>query len=96
VPILDGDRHLARKPDGTPASRPAATRWVGTGRTVFDNKGNPVKQYEPFFSATFEYEAEAELTEWGVTPILRYDPVGRLVRTDLPDGTNVSVHGFDC
>ena len=27
-------------------------RWVGTGRVVFDNKGNPVKKYEPFFSAT--------------------------------------------
>jgi RHS repeat-associated protein len=62
-------------------------RWVGTGRTVLDNKGNPVKQYEPFFSATHEYEDEAELVEWGVTPILRYDPLGRLLRTDLPNGT---------
>ncbi len=22
-------------------------RWTGTGRTVFDNKGNPVKKFEP-------------------------------------------------
>jgi hypothetical protein len=29
-----------------------ARRWVGTGRTVFNNKGKPVKQYDPFFSAT--------------------------------------------
>lgn len=62
-------------------------RWVGTGRTVFDNKGNPVKQFEPFFSSTPDYEDEAELVEWGVTPFLRYDPLGRLVRTDLPNGT---------
>ncbi|HND30522.1 MAG TPA: toxin TcdB middle/C-terminal domain-containing protein, partial [Myxococcota bacterium] len=27
-------------------------RWVGTGRTVLNNKELPVKQYEPFFSAT--------------------------------------------
>jgi RHS repeat-associated protein len=54
---------------------------------VLDNKGNPVKQYEPFFSSTFEYEDEAELVEWGVTPILRYDAIGRRVRTDLPNGT---------
>jgi Salmonella virulence plasmid 65kDa B protein/Insecticide toxin TcdB middle/C-terminal region/Insecticide toxin TcdB middle/N-terminal region/FG-GAP-like repeat len=33
-------------------------RWVGTGRVVLDNKGNPVKKYEPFFSATPEYETE--------------------------------------
>lgn len=62
-------------------------RWVGTGRTVHDNKGNPVKQYEPFFSDTHHYEDEARLVHWGVTPILRRDPLGRVVRTDNPDGT---------
>jgi YD repeat-containing protein len=25
--------------------------------------------------------------EWGVTPVLRYDALGRLTRTDLPNGT---------
>lgn len=65
----------------------AAARWVGTGRSVYDNKGNPVKKYEPFFSQTAAYEDEALLVEWGVTPILRYDPLGRLVRTDHPNGT---------
>ncbi|MEK6283555.1 MAG: SpvB/TcaC N-terminal domain-containing protein [Acidobacteriota bacterium] len=62
-------------------------RWVGTGRVVFDNKGNPVKKYEPFFSATPEYETEEKLVVVGVTPILRYDPLSRLIRTDLPNGT---------
>ncbi len=62
-------------------------RWVGTGRTILDNKGNPVKQYEPFFSDRSDYEDEAELLHLGVTPILHYDPLGRLVRTDYPDGT---------
>lgn len=66
-------------------------RWVGTGRTVFDNKGNPVKKYEPFFSNTFHYENEKVLVECGVTPILRYDPLGRLIRTDLPNGTHTKV-----
>jgi hypothetical protein len=62
-------------------------RWVGTGRTVLDNKGKPVKQYEPFFSDRPDYEEEAKLLHLGVTPILHYDPLGRLVRTDYPDGT---------
>ena len=62
-------------------------RWVGSGRTVFDNKGNPVKQYEPYFSTTFEYEYEEKLVKWGVTPLMRYDPLGRLIRTDNPYGT---------
>jgi hypothetical protein len=29
--------------------------------------------------------------EWGVTPILRYDPLSRLVRTDLPNGSHSRV-----
>ena len=62
-------------------------RWVGTGRTVYDNKGNPVKQYEPFFSSSHLYEEEPDLVESGVTPVLHYDPLGRLIRTDFPNGT---------
>ena len=63
------------------------SRWVGTGRIIYNNKGKPVKQYEPFFSSTFEYETEQDLVEWGVTPIIHYDPLGRTIRTDLPNGT---------
>ncbi|MEO1260393.1 MAG: SpvB/TcaC N-terminal domain-containing protein [Bacteroidota bacterium] len=62
-------------------------RWVGNGRTVLNNKGNPVKQYESYFSTNFSYESTPELVEIGVTPILYYDPVGRLVKTEFPDGS---------
>ncbi|MEM6252864.1 MAG: SpvB/TcaC N-terminal domain-containing protein [Cyanobacteria bacterium P01_D01_bin.156] len=62
-------------------------RWVGTGRTVYNNKGNPVKQYEPFFSRTHRYDAEAKMVEQGVTPILFYDPLQRTVATLLPNHT---------
>lgn len=62
-------------------------RWVGTGRTVLNNKGNPVKQYEPYFSVTYAYEDDPQLVEIGVTPFLYYDPPGRNVRTEYPNGT---------
>ena len=65
----------------------ADPRWVGSGRTIFDNKGNPVKQYEPYFSATHEYEDDPNIVEWGATPYLQYDPLGRLIRVDLPHGS---------
>src|SRR5580704_8018769 len=87
APQRDASGALVHDAQGKLVLANASPRWVGTGRTVLDNKDNPVKQYEPFFSGTHEYEDEAELVEWGVTPILRYDPVGRLVRTDLPNGT---------
>ncbi|XXT18147.1 hypothetical protein WME94_48750 [Sorangium sp. So ce429] len=87
APERDANGALVHDAQGDLVFSHATSRWVGTGRTVLDNKGNPVKQYEPFFSSTEEYEDEAELVEWGVTPVLRYDPLGRLIRTDLPNGT---------
>ncbi|WP_205324731.1 SpvB/TcaC N-terminal domain-containing protein [Glycomyces sp. YM15] len=71
----------------TAAEVDADPRWVGNGRTIINNKGLPVKQYDPYFSATHEYESEAALVELGVTAIPRYDPLGRVFRTDFPDGT---------
>jgi RHS repeat-associated protein len=57
-------------------------RWVGTGWTIFNNKGQPVKRYEPFLSATHRFEAE---TVRGVSPSLFYDPLGRVVLTLQPN-----------
>ena len=62
-------------------------RWVGSGWTVFNNKGKPVRQYEPFFSATHRYEFEREMTDTGVSPVLFYDPVERVVATLHPNHT---------
>ena len=78
---------LQANPDGTVSEVDANPRWIGNGRTILNNKGNPVKQYEPFFSTTFEYEDEKALREIGSTAIHLYDAVGREVRTLFPNGT---------
>ncbi|HRD64392.1 MAG TPA: hypothetical protein PL137_26075, partial [Nocardioides sp.] len=67
-------------PDGETA------RFIGTGRTVFDAKGNIVKQFEPFFSTTSAYEADSALTESGKAVHYAYDALGRNIRVTLPDG----------
>ncbi len=73
--------------NGEPKPGHADHRWVGKGRTVYNNKGKPVKQYEPFFSSTHLYEEEPEMTDTGVTPILFYDPAERVVATLHPNHT---------
>jgi RHS repeat-associated protein len=78
---------LVRGAQGNLVEANAAHRWVGTGRTVFNNKGKPVKQYEPFFSSTHLYEEEREMTDAGVSPILFYDPLDRGVATLHPNHT---------
>src|SRR5262249_25570790 len=63
-------------------------RWVGSGWTIYNNKGQPVRRYEPFFSqlptAGQQFEFGARV---GVSPILCYDPLGRVVATIYPDHT---------
>ncbi len=42
-----------RPPDpNDPHSPTVAKRWVGSGWTLFNNKGQPVRQFEPFFDDT--------------------------------------------
>lgn len=62
-------------------------RWVGNGRTIINNKGNPVKAYEPYFSLTDEYETEADLVEIGTSAIHFYDAMGRVERIQQAIGT---------
>lgn len=59
-------------------------RWVGTGWTIFNNKGKPVRQYEPFFSATHAFEFGVQV---GVSPVIFYDSAGRAIGTLHPDHT---------
>jgi RHS repeat-associated protein len=76
-------------PDGsvTEVNTSPNLRWVGSGRVILNNKGNPVKQYEPYFSTAPTFDDEKEMVELGVTPVIQYDPLGRGIRTDLPNKT---------
>src|SRR5262249_54811774 len=67
--------------DGGPVVSP---RWVGSGWTIFNNKGKPVRQYEPFFDDTHDFRFGHQV---GVSPILFYDPVERVVATLHPNHT---------
>jgi RHS repeat-associated protein len=75
----------------TSFSIPKQLRWLGSGRTIKNNKGNVVKQYEPYFAVSHHYEDYKELVETGVTPFLYYDAPGRLIRSEMPDGTFTKV-----
>jgi RHS repeat-associated protein len=71
--------------EGGPTVSP---RWVGNGWTLFNNKGKPVRQYEPFFSRLPDKRHQFEFgVQVGVSPILFYDPVERVVATLHPNHT---------
>ena len=99
-------REIQKKIQAEPGSLVAggqvvSPRWVGSGWTIFNNKGKPVRQYEPFFSKRqrqngtlfsdhrFEFGVMV-----GVSPLLFYDPVERVVATLHPNHTYEKV-AFD-
>jgi RHS repeat-associated protein len=86
VPTRDVNGDVVVGPDGQPVVTPGAVapRWAGTGWTIFNNKGKPVRQYEAFFTDTHRFEFDVRI---GVSPVLLYDPVERVVATLHPDHT---------
>lgn len=83
---------VAADADSPPMSVDTGTtpRWVASGRTIYDAKGRPVRQYEPWFSTTPDLEPESVVFAHGVTDLLTYDPLGRVIRVDHPDTTFVT------
>ena len=61
-------------------------RWLTSGRKIYNNKGNPVKQYEPYFINTPDFIDNATLNSFGVTPILYYDPLQRVTHIETAKG----------
>lgn len=86
VPLRDANGRIMADPDGHPimSDDERGPRWVGSGWTVFNNKGKPVRQYEPCFTDTHRFEFDERI---GVSPVLFYDPVGRVVATMHPNHT---------
>ena len=54
---------LVKKGQAEPKIGETKLQWIASGKTILNNKGKPVKQYEPYFSLTEhrfdESEAEA-------------------------------------
>ena len=78
---------LVKKVQAEPETEGEPLRWIASGKTILNNKGKPVKQYEPYFSPHHRWDNEEASQEVGVTPILYYDAAGRQVRVEMPDGS---------
>jgi len=78
---------IVKKVQAEPEAAGQAIRWIASGKTICNNKGKPVKQYEPYFSSAAIGHQFEEPREAGVTRVIYYDAVGRPVRTEMPDGS---------
>lgn len=61
-------------------------RWLTSGRTEYNNKGNPVKQYEPYYINTPDYVSDPVVDTFGVSPTMYYDPLERVTQVITAKG----------
>ncbi|OAR03093.1 hypothetical protein LLEC1_03147, partial [Akanthomyces lecanii] len=74
---------LAAKDDAVLQSK-IQKRWLTSSWVIFNNKNKPVRQYEPFFSGSHEFQDKAI---HGVSSIMLYDAIARPVAVLSPDHT---------
>ncbi|KAK6533679.1 hypothetical protein TWF694_002611 [Orbilia ellipsospora] len=64
--------------------RVSEDRWRSTGWTVYNEKNQPVKQFEPFFCKDHKFVSDQRV---GVSETTIYDAVGRPYAVISPDGS---------
>ncbi|KAF3356036.1 hypothetical protein VdG1_06774 [Verticillium dahliae VDG1] len=79
----------------------SSTRWVTSGWVIHDNKGNPVREFEPFFDDTHHFKFDLRA---GSSSTLIYDSMSRIVAILRQDhaffktvfkGWTESIHDFN-
>ncbi|WP_343529556.1 SpvB/TcaC N-terminal domain-containing protein [Yokenella regensburgei] len=70
-PVLDGN--------GNPLIQDTAPdgRWVVSGLVEYNNKGLPVRRYQPYFVDQPRYVNDTSVQQWGYADTLYYDPLNR-------------------
>ena len=56
--------------------------WVTSGAVRYDNKGQPIKQFEPYFTAGYDYEEK----QFGVATTVFYGGLGEKLLSLSPEG----------
>ncbi len=91
---VESGEAIQSAPDGTPVfaagtltMAQTTDRWQTTGATIFNNKNQPYKQYEPFYRDRWSYTDNAELRSFGSSPTFYYDALSRPARTAYQKGT---------
>ncbi|MEM7444142.1 MAG: toxin TcdB middle/C-terminal domain-containing protein [Pseudomonadota bacterium] len=83
----DADGRLILNEAGELALTHSEMRYAASGRVSYDHKQMPVREHQPYFSPTAEFEQDGLLQNLGASTVTRYDAIGRVVRVDYPDGT---------
>ncbi len=84
--LSDEAGSLVTDAEGKVVQEEVEDRWLSSGRTIYNNKQKPIKQYEPFYSNTHRYLSEESAMRIGISPLIHYDPLMRVIKTVTPAG----------
>ncbi|OQP60443.1 hypothetical protein A3860_33510 [Niastella vici] len=63
-------------------------RWIVSAHTVFNNKQQPVRRFEPYYSPEVRFEDDEILDTFGESALHEYDALNRQKRILFADGTS--------
>ncbi|MDY7094928.1 MAG: SpvB/TcaC N-terminal domain-containing protein [Acidobacteriota bacterium] len=91
LPPVDGGNEACRRTlSGRRRGPGESDNVLVSGWQIYDNKGRVVRKYEPFFDHGWEYQPLGEETP-GASVVMEYDPLGRVIRTVNPQGSEERV-----
>ncbi|MQT75394.1 SpvB/TcaC N-terminal domain-containing protein [Pseudomonas helleri] len=78
---IDKNGALTLDSSDKPVSSHSDKRWRVSGRVEYNNKGQAIRQYQPYFADQYRYLNDASLRAKGYCDQLFYDPLGRVIKT---------------
>ncbi len=76
----DAQGALQTSPDGTLTDAETDFRWAVTGRTEYNNKGWPVRTYQPYYLNDWRYVNDDSARTDLYADTAKYDPLGRVTQ----------------
>lgn len=73
-------------PEGQPEEVNTEFRWAVSGRTEYDNKGQPVRTYQPYFLNDWRYVSDDSARQDLYADTHYYDPTGREIQVITAKG----------
>ncbi|MCD4506929.1 hypothetical protein LQR30_22940 [Chromobacterium piscinae] len=72
--------------NGRPVEKQTNNRWAVSGRVEYDNKGQVVRAFQPYFINDWQYVVDSSLRACGYADEHFYDPLGRESHVETAKG----------
>ncbi|WP_432322925.1 SpvB/TcaC N-terminal domain-containing protein [Yersinia enterocolitica] len=92
--VCDENGNLTHDENGGPMVNTAGQRWAVSGRVEYDNKGLPIRAYQPYFLDNWRYISDDSARQDTYADTHIYDPLGREIEVITAKGYLRRAHYF--